>query len=132
VRNPPEQWLRGENIVEPIVERKLFDRAQNLLKTIHRRLTNDEMLVALKALLARHGALSLRIIDAAPDCPPAARYVRRFGTIVKVHELIGYEPSKNCRYIYVNRCLETMRLGGKVFPAACRIRLRYDRIAEPC
>lgn len=110
MRNPPDQWMRVENVLEPIVERKLFDQAQTLLKTIYRRLTNDEMLAALKALLARRGALSTRIIDAAPDCPPAARYTWRFGTIVKAYELIGYEPSKNCRYIYVNRRLETMRL----------------------
>lgn len=110
VRNPPEQWVRVENVMEPIVDRKLFNRAQTVLKTIYRRLTNDEMLAALKALLARRGVLSIRIIDAAPDCPPAQRYMWRFGTIVKAYELIGYEPTQNCRYIFVNRRLETMRL----------------------
>ncbi|WP_044547337.1 recombinase family protein [Mesorhizobium japonicum] len=110
VRNPPELWVRVENILEPIVDRKLFNRAQIVLKTIYRHLTNDEMLAALKALLARRGALSSFIIDAAPDCPPSTRYMSRFGTIVKAYELIGYEPPKNSRYIFVNRRLETMRL----------------------
>jgi len=110
VRNPPGQWVRVENVVEPIVDRKLFNRAQIVLKTIHRRLTNDEMLVALKALLARRGALSSSIIDAAPECPPHTRYAWRFGTLVRAYELIGYEPLKNCRFIPINRRLETIRL----------------------
>ncbi|MET2828903.1 recombinase family protein [Mesorhizobium shangrilense] len=109
-RNPPEQWVRVENVVEPIVDRKLFNRAQTVLKTIHRHTTNDEMLAALKALLARRGALSSLIIDDAPDCPPSSRYSWRFGTIVKAYELIGYQPLKSCRFIFVNRRIETIRL----------------------
>ncbi|MBZ9678282.1 recombinase family protein [Mesorhizobium sp. ES1-1] len=109
VRNPPEQWMRVENVLEPIVDRKMFDRAQSLLKVIYRRLTNDEMLAALSALLVRHGALSTRIVNNAPDCPPAARYIWRFGSMVRAYELIGYEPSTNCRYIHVNTRLEIMR-----------------------
>ncbi|MES0139571.1 recombinase family protein [Mesorhizobium sp. M0016] len=110
VRNPPEQWVRVENVLEPIVDSKLFDRAQIVLKTIYRHMTNDEMLAALRALLARRGALSLAMIDVDPGCPPAQRYQWRFGTIVKAYELIGYEPSKNYRFIGVNRRLESMRL----------------------
>lgn len=110
VRNPPEQWVRVENVLEPIVDRKLFDRAQIVLKSIYRHMTNNEMLAALRALLARRGALSLAMIDADPGCPPAQRYQWRFGTIVKAYELIGYEPSKNYRFIGVNRHLESMRL----------------------
>ncbi|MFC3321306.1 hypothetical protein [Mesorhizobium cantuariense] len=98
------------SLLEPIVDRKLFDRAQIVLKTIYRHMTNDEMLAALRALLARRGALSLAMIDADSECPPSQRYQWRFGTIVKAYELIGYEPSKNYRYIGVNRRLETMRL----------------------
>ncbi|PBB89617.1 recombinase family protein [Mesorhizobium sp. WSM3864] len=108
--NPPEQWLRVENVLEPIVNRKLFRRAQTLLKTIHRHMSDQEMLDALKALLARRGALSTFIIDDAPDCPPAQRYAWRFGTLVKAYELIGYEAPKNCRYIHVNRRLDTVKL----------------------
>ncbi|WP_224547786.1 recombinase family protein [Mesorhizobium sp. CA16] len=110
VHNPPEQWLRVENVLEPIVDRKLFRRAQILLKTIHRHMSDQEMLDALEALLARRGALSTFIIDAAPDCPPAQRYSWRFGTLVKAYELIGYQAPKNYRYIHVNRRLDTMRL----------------------
>ncbi|BCG96885.1 recombinase family protein [Mesorhizobium sp. 131-2-1] len=109
VSNPPEQWVRAENVFEPIVDRKLFNRAQAILKTIYRHMTNDEMLAALKELLARRGALSAFIIDAAPDCPPSARFHSRFGSIIKAYELIGYRPPNNYRFIHVNRRLETMR-----------------------
>ncbi|MGX9148201.1 recombinase family protein [Mesorhizobium sp. 128a] len=109
VSNPPEQWVRAENVLEPVIDRKLFNRAQAILKTIYRRMTNDEMLAALKALLARRGALSASIVDAAPDCPPSTRFQSRFGSIVRAYELIGYQPPKSCRFIHVNRRLETKR-----------------------
>ncbi|MDG4881979.1 recombinase family protein [Mesorhizobium sp. WSM4884] len=112
VSNPPEQWVRAENVLEPIVDRKVFSQAQAILKTIYRHMTNEEMLAALKALLARRGALSASIVDAAPDCPPSTRYHSRFGSIVKAYELIGYQPPKSCRFIHVNRRLETMRQGA--------------------
>ncbi|TJV70687.1 MAG: recombinase family protein [Mesorhizobium sp.] len=108
--NPPEQWLRVENVLEPIVERKLFRRAQTLLKIIHRHMSDQEMLDALKALLARRGALSTFIIDAEPDFPPAQRYAWRFGTLVKAYELIGYQAPNNYRYIGVNRQLDAVKL----------------------
>ncbi|CDX11729.1 Recombinase homolog [Mesorhizobium plurifarium] len=108
--NPPEQWLRVENVLEPIVDRKLFRRAQALLKTIHRHMSDQEMLDALKALLARRGALSTFIIEAEPDFPPAQRYWWRFGSLLKAYELIGYKAPNNFRYFSVNRQLDTVRL----------------------
>jgi len=85
VSNPPEHWVRAENVLEPIVDRKLFSRAQAILKTIYRHMTNEEVLAALEALLARRGALSASIVDAAPDCPPSTRYHSRLGSIVKAY-----------------------------------------------
>jgi hypothetical protein len=81
-----------------------------LLKTIHRHKSNQEMLDALKALLARRGALSTFIIDDDPDCPPAQRYWWRFGSLGKAYELIGYQAPKNYRHISVNRRLDTVKL----------------------
>jgi hypothetical protein len=108
--NSPEQWVRAENAFEPIIDRKLFDQAQVILKKLYRHQTNEEMLIALRKILARRGDLSAAIIDSTPGCPPSARYHARFGSIVKAYELIGYRAPKNYRFIHVNWRLEEARL----------------------
>lgn len=110
VDNPPEQWVRSEGAFQPIVDVKLFNRAQQIHKTLYKRMSNDEMLAALKAVLARRGALSTSIIDAAPECPRASLYYQRFGGLLRPYEMIGYAPPRNCRYKAVNDRLAKRRL----------------------
>ncbi|TGQ52320.1 recombinase family protein [Mesorhizobium sp. M1C.F.Ca.ET.193.01.1.1] len=110
--NPPEQWVRAEGAFEPIVDRKLFERAQRIHKTLYSRMSmsNGEMLAALKKVLARQGVLSTSIIDAAPDCPAASLYYQRFGGILKAYELIGYQPARNWQFIASKEPLAMMRI----------------------
>ncbi|PBB65963.1 recombinase family protein [Mesorhizobium sp. WSM4312] len=110
VDNPPDQWVRMEGAFEPIVDRKLFKRAQLIQKTLYLRMNNDEMLAALKKVLARRGALSTAIIDAAPECPAASLYYTRFGSLLKLYEFIGYQLPRNCRIIAAKKRLKTVRL----------------------
>lgn len=110
VNNPPEQWVRTEGAFEPIVDRKLFKRAQLIHKTLYLRMNNDEMLAALKNVLARRGALSTAIIDAAPECPAASLYFHRFGSLLKLYEFIGYQMPRNCQIIAAKKRLKTVRL----------------------
>jgi len=111
VFNPPEQWVRAEGAFEPIVDRKLFERAQRIHKTLYSRLriSNEEMLAALKKLLARQGTLSCSIIDAAPDCPAASLYHHRFGSILKSYQLIGYQPPTNWQFVTSREPLASVR-----------------------
>lgn len=111
VNNPPEQWVRAEGAFEPIVDRKLFERAQVIHKTLysHMSVTNEEMLAALKKVLARRGALSTSIIDAAPDCPAASLYHHRFGSLLKSYELIGYQPPRNWQFVTSKKRLASVR-----------------------
>lgn len=111
VSNPPEQWVRAEGAFEPIVDRKLFDRAQAIHRELysHLRVSNDEILAALKKVLARHGALSSSIIEASPECPKASFYHHRFGSLLKAYELIGYQPPKNWQFITSRERLTSLR-----------------------
>ncbi|MEI9425306.1 recombinase family protein [Mesorhizobium sp. Cs1299R1N1] len=111
VHNPPEQWVRAEEAFEPIIDLKLFERAQVIHKRLysHTRVSNEEMLMALRKVLARRGALSTSIIDAAPDCPAASLYHHRFGSLLKSYELIGYEPPKNWQFITSKQRMASLR-----------------------
>jgi hypothetical protein len=51
--NPPEQWIRSEGALEPIVSPHLFSRAQKIIQQRRRGFSDEEMLACLKRLLAK-------------------------------------------------------------------------------
>jgi hypothetical protein len=55
------------------------------------------MLEEARALLARKGRLNSALLDVAPDTASARQYIQRFGSLGRLYELIGYEPSQRQR-----------------------------------
>lgn len=51
------------------------------------------MLEAARALLARKGRLTSALLDVASDTASARQYIERFGSLGRVYDLIGYQPS---------------------------------------
>lgn len=111
VFNPPSQWVRADDAFGPIVDRKMFSRAQAISRARSVFMSNEQMLAALSKLLARRGKLSGSIIDSAPECPPAGRYKRRFGDLLQAYGMIGYLPPPNYSFFEINRRLRAIRAG---------------------
>lgn len=105
VSNPPESWIRADCAFEPIVERDLFDAARQIILTRSARLSDEEMLERLRALLQQQGLLSGIIIDEADNCPSRSAFASRFGSILRCYELIGYTPDRDYTYVEANRRL---------------------------
>jgi len=63
VRNDPEMWIRAQGVFDAIVERDLFEAARAIITARSFRMSDAEMLGALKALFERKGLLSGIIID---------------------------------------------------------------------
>jgi DNA invertase Pin-like site-specific DNA recombinase len=59
------------------------------------RTTDEKMLQHLRSLLASHGRLSIPIINAAPRLTSSHKLRRRFGTVDRAYELIGYDWRKD-------------------------------------
>ena len=85
------------------------------------------MLDKLKELLRINGKLSGLIIDEAADCPSSSMFHSRFRSLLKSYREVGYTPSRDYRYLKINRALrrthadlveqtiaEIERLGGAV------------------
>jgi hypothetical protein len=53
--------------------------------------TDEEMLQALRSVLAPHGRLSGPILDAAPRLVSSHKLKRRFGKLDRPYELISYD-----------------------------------------
>lgn len=52
------------------------------------------MLEDARRLLARKGRLTSALLDVAPDTASARQYIERFGSLGRLYELVGYQPSK--------------------------------------
>ncbi len=108
VRNPPEMWVRRNDAFEAIVDEKDFYTAQGIILERHRKLTDDEMLARLRALLDRHGRLSALLIDEADPGPSSAVYRHRFGSLLQAYQAIAYTPERDLHFLEVNRQLRQL------------------------
>ncbi|MGX5804931.1 recombinase family protein [Bradyrhizobium sp. Arg314] len=109
VRNPPSAFVRVDNVIEPLVTRALFDRAQAIRRARAYLKPNEELLADLTKLLKERGKLSSPIIDAAPGCHSASIYGHRFGSMKAAYQLIGYDASANFRKLDVSNRLIQIR-----------------------
>lgn len=55
------------------------------------------MLDDARMLLARKGRLTSALLDVSPETASARQYIERFGSLGRLYDLIGYEPTKRQR-----------------------------------
>jgi hypothetical protein len=89
-RLPRETWVLQRGAFPAIVDWNTFQRVQAILHNPCK-YTDDEMLNALLRLWKEKGRLSEDIINRAADVPSASQYGRRFGSMRRAYQLIGYE-----------------------------------------
>lgn len=105
VVNTPEMWIRADGVFEGIVDPQEFFTAQGMIRERNRRFSDGEMLERLKHLLQHHGYLSGLVIDETDSMPSSGAYQRRFGSLIRAYELVGFKPDRDYRYIEINKLL---------------------------
>jgi len=128
IANSPEMWIRADNVFEAIVDPQIFYTAQGMIRERNRRFSDEEMIERLRRLFELHGYLSGIIIDESENMPSSGSYQRRFGSLIRAYELVGFKPDRDYRYIEINRGLRLLHgevvsnaigkiedLGGHVF-----------------
>jgi hypothetical protein len=108
VINPADMWIRADGAFEAIVPAELFDAAQKIILERSKRLTDEELLDRLRALLAEKGHLSGLLIDETEDMPSSSAYKSRFSSLVRAYHLIGYTPDRDYAFIEINRQLRLL------------------------
>jgi len=98
-RRPHHQWRRKAGAFEPVIERDLFDRAQQRVRINVRRKTNAELLAELKDLWSRKGRLSFHLVNGDAQTSSPSLYVRRFGSLTAAYEQIGYKPDRSSAWL---------------------------------
>jgi len=104
-RNPPSVWMRVEGAFDRIVEPATFEAAQRLIaqrcvgKTPRElRPSNARILSKLARLFEGKGCLTTEMINAAEGLPHSTLYRKRFGSLKRAYELVGYRQDKNFEY----------------------------------
>lgn len=108
VTNTPDMWVRRDGAFEGIVDADFFDAAQRIIQARSARFSDEELLARLSQLLESKGFLSGLIIDEVDEMPSTSVYRKRFGSLLRAYQLVGYSPSRDFRYIETNRALRAM------------------------
>lgn len=108
VRNTPDMWVRAEGAFKAIVARELFDAAQTIIRARSFRLSDEDMLAALRTLYEKKGLLSGIVIDEYDGMPSSSAYSTRFGSLLRAYSLVGFTPERDYRYVEINRELRKL------------------------
>jgi DNA invertase Pin-like site-specific DNA recombinase len=102
VKNPSDQWVRSNAVIDPIVDRTLFVRAQKIMAERRLEIPEEEMLMRLRVLLHRRGELNTSLIDGTLGVSCTASLAKHFGSLRKAYALIGYKSKRDCNWIDTN------------------------------
>jgi DNA invertase Pin-like site-specific DNA recombinase len=91
IRNRPEEWLRSKCAFKAIVDKSLFEGAQEIMRQRLHRPSEEEKLEPLHRLLRKHGYLSTRLINETDGVPSSTSYCKWFGSLRAVYKLVGYD-----------------------------------------
>jgi DNA invertase Pin-like site-specific DNA recombinase len=130
--NPRCEWVLKAGAFVPLVDSRTFDRAQKMLA---RRRTwparsDEEVIGQLRRLLARKGELSHKIMKAARGLYEPRTYYSRYGSYLKLYELVGYEVPKERLRSY-KRAMNARLLRANVLDDLRRNFADHVRVLRP-
>lgn len=129
VKNPPDQWIRSEGCIEPIIDRELFFSVRKIIEQRRVDLSEEEMLVRLRKALLREGRLTPTIIDRTPGLPCSATCQTHFGNFRNLYRLLGYTPKRNYEFLDARPVWSELRI-KLVEQAAAAIKAAGGRISS--
>jgi DNA invertase Pin-like site-specific DNA recombinase len=90
VKMPRSEWVLTPGAFVPLVDISVFSEAQRILEERSFNKSDQELLDALRVLLASKGRLSRDVVRDSAGVPSPSTYVYRFGSMQRAYELIGY------------------------------------------
>jgi len=88
--NPKGEWIRAENAFPAIIDRTIFDSAQNAIRQAEEaralRYSDKDMLERLRALYTRYGTVRGSLIAGEKEMVSSATYSKHFGNIVAAYQ----------------------------------------------
>jgi DNA invertase Pin-like site-specific DNA recombinase len=92
---PKEKWITKPHAFDSIISEVLFNKIQERMKKRNERRSDERILTDLRRVLAKHGRLSQEIINRSGLSLCERAYRRRFGSLAKTYELIGWTKTRD-------------------------------------
>jgi hypothetical protein len=89
IRNAPGDWISRDNAFPAVVDRATFDQVQLILRTRHRRWSDEQLLDSLSNVLKRSGYISEHLVKRTAGMASLSTYYRRLGTWRQIHIALG-------------------------------------------
>jgi DNA invertase Pin-like site-specific DNA recombinase len=105
---PCSEWFIVQDAFEPIIDKRTFVQAQQILTERTSDKSSDTLLDILRSVLAAQGKLSISRLKEA-GAPSARAYCTHFGTLHKAYELVGYSSRYRAAFIDTRRKLQLLR-----------------------
>lgn len=132
-RNELENWARLDGAFEPIIDRTLFERAQEVRRQRTATFTKDEVVAQLRAIYRKHGSISTQLVNRSHFlCASAIR--KRFGSLLAAYELAGHRPDRDLSYLAHKEAAKELRAAtAEAILLGLRSRgLRAERLSGAC
>jgi DNA invertase Pin-like site-specific DNA recombinase len=102
---PRARWIIKKEAFSPIVDEATFERAQRVIEARSNRppKSDEEIIKSLKRVLAREGRLSESIIRSSRGLLKPRVLYNRFGSFLKLYELVGHVPPERMIKAYMSR-----------------------------
>lgn len=94
----PEREVRVENAFPALVSPELFRRAEDAREGRNRKMTDEQMLEAMRSLWRRDGKITSLRLNTFSETPTAQAYIRRFGSLRAAYRYIGYTQRRDLSY----------------------------------
>lgn len=103
IHAPAEEWTTVKGAYPALVSRRTFAAAQQRIRLRGPHTTDEELLNSLRAILAKRGRLTIAIIQSEPGAWSIPVYIRRFGSLRKTYQLLGYDATRSLKYADARR-----------------------------
>lgn len=94
----PDREVRVPHAFPALVDPALFQRAKAARAARNRKLTDAELLEALRDLWRREGRITSALLASDKASPTAQVYLRRFGSLRAAYRMIGYDQARDLTY----------------------------------
>jgi hypothetical protein len=112
-RKPQSEWTVVPDAFEPLVDLATYAKAQRIMERaargFPRNRSDNDLLDALRAILARKGRITIDLIKDSPKTPSAQTYNTRFGNVSHAYELIGYSGFWRSDWLETRRRIQALR-----------------------
>jgi len=112
-RKPRTEWTVTPGAFEPVVDPTTYAKVQQRIEGTKSRLprnrSDKELLDALRAIQAKYGRITVDLIKQTTETPSTITYRKRFGTLGRAYELIGYAGFWHGGWLQTRRRIQALR-----------------------